>query len=412
MYAVLLLVALLLAPTLAHAQDQDPTPISISGQLRIRSEVDDRGITFDETVLAHLLRTRLKATARPVPQWTIVVEIQDARFLGSGDPALARGTTDVSADGLDMKQAFAQVERPLDLPATLRLGRQEFSFANERLIGAFGWSNTGRSFDGGRGTVNIGDSFTLDLFASRLSAPNAGPTSSQNLYGLWGAWKNGDVGVDLYAMRDDNTRPIVAGSDSGKSLLMRNTIGVNLGANVGPIKALFEVAGQNGDAGIGDSVPRKRLKAFLVSGTIIIAADERSGTKITLLATLLSGDGSAGDTLNETFNTLFATNHKFYGSMDYFPALSGDAGLVDLGGGISTMLFANMWASLDGHLFSAQRRSSDPFGTEVDATVTWKGKRGLELSGGASLFMPGELLRARLGDDARFWGYLSGQWTF
>lgn len=412
MFALILLVALLLAPLAAHAQDPAPPPVSLSGQVRLRSELDDRGLTFDETVLAHLLRTRLRATAHPGPLLTIVVEVQDSRFLGSGDPALARGTTDVTADGLDMKQAFVQIERPLDLAATLRLGRQELSFANERLIGAFGWSNTGRSFDAARGTLNVGDDIRLDLFAARLSAPAAGPTMSQNLYGIWGAWKVGGVSVDLIALHDDNTRPIVAGSDSNKSLLARNTFGFNIASDVGPVNVLVEAIGQNGYGGVSDSLARKDLKAYLVSGTFAIAVDAGSGTKVVILGTVLSGDGSANDTINETFNTLFATNHKFYGSMDYFPSLSADAGLVDLGVGVATNLFRNTRVSLDGHVFRAQRRSTDPFGTEVDGTIVWKGAAGFELSGGASLFMPGEQLKARLGDAARFWAFMSGQWNF
>lgn len=76
------------------------------------------------------------------------------------------------------------------------------------------------------------------------------------------------------------------------------------------------------------------------------------------------------------------------------------------------MLVENMAASLEGHMFGPQRGSSDPYGTEMDLAVTWKGKGGMELSGGMSLFMPGDLLESRLGNSTRFWGYLSGQWTF
>src|SRR5687768_10819217 len=98
---------LLFSPLLLCAQEGEK--VTVTGQLRLRSELDDRGLTTDETVLAHLLRSRLRVTARPVVWATILAELQDSRHLGAGDPASGQGTTDVHAEGLDMRQAFAQI---------------------------------------------------------------------------------------------------------------------------------------------------------------------------------------------------------------------------------------------------------------------------------------------------------------
>lgn len=393
------------------AQENTPIPISISGQLRLRSELDDKGLTQDESTLAHLLRTRLRVTARPMQGVALVAEIQDSRHFGSGDPDAARGTTDASADALDMRQAFVQIDTLLHLPVDLRVGRQEMLFNNERLIGSSNWNNTGRSFDAARGTLKAGD-LIIDLFGSRLAAPSPSPTASQNLYGLWGTYRPSRMlRTELYGLLDNNTTEITRGADSGQSLLSRYTAGLYVKGSVDLIDVEIEGIGQTGRIGTSDSAPRRDVRAFLASTIIGVTLIEESNTRLQGLITLLSGDGSSGDTVNETFNTLFGTNHKFYGVMDFFPILSGNLGLVDMSGGIATTPIKGLRIALDGHRFGPQRGGGDgSFGTEIDLQIWWSGVSRFELSGGASTFLPGELARPRVGDAARFWVFIAGQW--
>lgn len=106
----------------------------ICGQVRVRSELDGRRMFSDEAVLAHLIRSRIRATARPAAGITVLAEVQDSRYWGQSDPVQGRGTTDASADVLDMHQAWAQCDSIFGMPIVLRVGRQEMSFANERLL--------------------------------------------------------------------------------------------------------------------------------------------------------------------------------------------------------------------------------------------------------------------------------------
>lgn len=407
---ILILLPLVLSG-LAAQETAGTQPITLSGQLRARTEFDDKGLTQDESTLMHLLRTRFRATARPIEGVTVVVELQDARFLGSGNTALGRGTTDAAADGLDMRLAFAQIERILGTPVDLRLGRQELAFNNERLIGVSNWANTGRSFDAARATLRS-DQFNLDLFGSRLTAPNASPTASENLYGVWGTYTPAKtLQAELYGLRDDNTTEIIAGADSGESLLARYTAGLYVKGSVDMIDFELEGIGQTGATSSSDTTPRRDIRAFLGSAVVGVTIMEESKTRVQGLITVLSGDGSLGDTINETFNTLFGTNHKFYGVMDYFPPLSGNLGLVDMSAGISTNLIKGLRLALDGHLFGPQRGGGgENFGTEIDLQVWWRGVNRFELSGGASTFLPGELAKSRLGEDPRFWVWIAGQW--
>jgi hypothetical protein len=400
--------ALLFLPFALRAQ------VAVQGQVRERSELDNRGIIDSTTVLVHLLRSRIRVTANPTDWVTVVAEVQDSRFLGSGNPALGRGTTDVTADGLDMLQAWGQIDRPLDLPIKLRLGRQQMAFANDRLVGVSNWSNTGRAFDGLR-LMAGSDSMSVDAWAMRLSAPTAGPTASQNFYGVWGNVKPiAGLGVDLFAMRDDNTSPILRGEDSSLSVLERYTFGSFVNLSIGPLDVAVEGAGQTGSSAASDTVARREIGAFLASGQLSFLLLPDSRTRVIALASVLSGDGSARDDRNETFNTLFGTNHRVYGTIDYLPELSGNFGVVDFSGQISSAPVKGVRLLLEGHLFQPQRGGGgEKFGTEIDLTTWYRPAPAFELSGGGAIFMPGKLLETRLGGtDMRSWAYVAGQWDF
>src|SRR5690349_2064794 len=116
---VLLLLALCSPLSLlAQGSNQSETPpIKLSGQFRMRSELDNRGVIDTTTsIFVNLIRTRLKATARPLSWLTVVAEVQDSRHFGSGNPAQGRGTQDVSADALDMRQAYGQIDSVFGTP--------------------------------------------------------------------------------------------------------------------------------------------------------------------------------------------------------------------------------------------------------------------------------------------------------
>jgi hypothetical protein len=415
---LLLLAAMLVAVPLA-AQDSSRTGsadsarvVTIGVQVRVRSEIDHRGVLADDGVLVHLLRSRLRATARPLAGITAVVEIQDARYWGQSNPALGRGTSDADADQLDMHQAWAAIDSVGGVPVSLRVGRQEMSFANERLIGVSNWSNTGRAFDAARATLRF-DRASVDLFAARLTAPNPGPIASQNLYGLWGAWKPSSVlAVDLFGLRDDNTTHVRRGEDTGHAVLERYTAGTWLRASAGIVDVELEGALQAGRAATTDSSARKTIGAFMASATLAATVDSATRARLFGLVTALSGDGSTDDDRTENFNTLFGTNHRVYGQMDIVPETTGGtAGLVDVAIGASAVPVKGLRLLLEVHRLAPQR-GAGTFGAELDLIGSWRASPALEVSGGGGVFRPGRLLESRFGTDLLYWAYLMAQLDF
>ena len=77
---------------------------TVTGQIRNRMEWSDLDFTSGDGDVAELLRSRLRVTARPQKETTIVVEVQDARQWGE-----EAGTLDGSAGQLDIvRKALAR----------------------------------------------------------------------------------------------------------------------------------------------------------------------------------------------------------------------------------------------------------------------------------------------------------------
>ena len=383
----------------------------ISGQVRVRSELDGRRMFSDEAVLAHLIRSRIRATVRPAAGITVLAEVQDSRYWGQSDPVQGRGTTDASADALDMHQAWAQCDSIFGTPIVLRVGRQEMSFANERLVSVSNWSNRGRTFDAARATW-LGDGFNVDVFGSRTSAPSERSETSQNFYGLWAAWRpDAALAIDVYGLRDDDTRELQRGVDSGLSALARYTAGAYARMSLDPVDAEIEGALQRGALAQNDSVARNSVEAFMASATIGVTLDRTSKTRAYVLATVISGDGSSDDGRVESFNLLFGTKHRYYGLMDVVPVF-GSHGLVDLSAGLSSTPLKSLRLLFETHLMKPQRGGERSYGTEIDATMYWRSTPALEVSGGGGVFLSGDALADAVSDKIAYWLYLAGQFDF
>jgi hypothetical protein len=72
---------------------------------------------------------------------------------------------------------------------SLRAGRQDLNFGEQRLLGNFNWINVGRSFDAVRLTLKH-NRYWLDAFAASVVIPTSTgfdrPWTGTNLHGLYG----------------------------------------------------------------------------------------------------------------------------------------------------------------------------------------------------------------------------------
>ena len=403
-------------------RNEDPpatpgTPFAFSGQIRHRSEIDGKAVYPDaEALRVHLLRTRIGLSFQPLDEVQAFVQIQDARTFGSEDPTLGRGTLDGKADALDFHQAYFAVSSLFGAPLSLKIGRQELAYGNQRLIGSVGWSNIGRTFDAATASYSTPWA-SLDFFSAKLvDTPTR--SSSQNLHGLYGTFDLGKLHrADGFILIDNNTEKLQLGAEAGKPKLVRYTIGTYLRGT----KALFdyevEAIYQAGKTALTDSLARASIGAYLISGSLGYTFNTQKNLHLRVLYTRLSGDNNTEDATARTFNTLFATNHKFYGYLDYFPKTFSAYGLqniaLSLGYSPTPALALNLALhhfSLDQPALLANDASlameAQTLGEEIDVTAKVKYNQHFSFVTGASLFLADPLMERTLGKATGYKVYL------
>jgi len=384
------------SPSAAPDSSATPWPqVRFDGQLRLRGEADGRTAGSDPD-FATLSRIRVGVEA-DLHEWIAVyVQLQDARAWGSETNTLSDG----SADALDLHQGYADLGSG---PAfTARLGRQVVSLADERLVGSVDWTNTGRSFDGARLAGESGGvSWTAfwmtiaerdSLLTTGLDPQlNQGENDDGWLIGGFASHRFGDVTAELTALFD---RDAATDESYTANLRLHGRTGI----------ALYEAAGAY-QFGPDRSAWFASARAGMALGDATVAAQ----------LDVLSGDDEVDDGEIHAFRTLYATNHRFYGYMDYFtaPGLQLDgAGLIDGMVRASWSPAADRSLRADLHRFSTtrERAGKRALGTELDVVGTWSPAAPANLQIGVGVFVPEDLATSLIpafqeGDDTTWWGF-------
>ena len=396
----------MLGATPAVYAQADPTQLKLSGEVRVRAEYDRRtsGTAADA---ATLLRTRLGVLATLDSSTRAFIQLSDSRVFGEE----ANTLTDASANQFDLHQAY--LEGTLLRSLSLRVGRQELAFADERLVGAVDWANVSRAFDGLRATWTRA-AWTLDAFATIFEErdatvptgidprKNQGKDADRTFFGLWLTSRS----IELFAIGDRHARAAaLTGVD-------RFTGGATARQGFGRWTVNGMAALQVGRQSVVGGA-RQDIAAYLASAVLSYAGKGRSQTTLSAQADYLSGDASPADARYTAFNTLYATNHAFYGSMDLFlnlPEDTGALGLVDLILRLSVR--REPWIMrADLHQFELARSASTgerAIGQELDLNAKRAvGKFGVQL--GYSVFNPSAAARSTevaLGRDVLHWAFL------
>lgn len=392
--------------------------LKITGQIRHRSEMHERfDVGASDIPRFHLLRTRLNVSFQPVDDILAFVQIQDSRLFGGQDPTLARGTLDGSADALDFHQAFFKVTDVFDTNFSLKVGRQELSYGNQRLIGAVGWHNVGRTFDAA--VLSYEDKHrSVHVFTSQLVGTTALPTS-QNLHGIYSTfhyfWTHH---AEIFALIDNNRVELTTGPDMGNDRLHRYTFGGTLFGKQGAADYRIEVANQRGDIALTDSTARASIDAYLFSSELGFKLYAPANLRSSVMYTRLSGDSTPGDNTVNSFNTLFATNHKFYGFLDYYPRSYNTNGLQNVAFRLSGNAGDRLKVNADFHYFRLVEPAplgedmASTLGKEVDLTFAFKYNSNFSIGSGVSFYMADQLMENIIGDSSAWWFYLTTQVNF
>jgi len=375
--------------------------LKFSFQIRPRFEIDNKDFksstnpnTFTQ------LRTRLGLSFKPLKTLSGFVQIQDSRTFGEEQSTLS------NSKNLDVHQAYFVINDIFNLPVDIKIGRMELSYGSERFIGPVGWSNIGRSFDGG--LIAFKDkSFKAELFAIReFEKFNPSDSLDQNIYGLF---------TDLYLSGSYKIQPFIIWQRiNPTSYLDRATAGFYVKGELGKFQHEIDFGYQFGKAFISNRKQDVNAFTFSINGNYTFKRNCKP--TIGVQFDYASGDDNLTDNNYKAFTSLYPTGHKFYGYMDYFVNLQNDTyglGIMDLIGKFYFMPLDGLAIHFNYHLFKSAKdyklisnKTTNDFGSELDLLINYKYNQHVNFEGGASLFFPGEIFKEKKGKDTSTWFYL------
>jgi len=291
---------------------------------------------------------------------------------------------------------------------SLKVGRFQMKYGNQRMVSDLAWSNFGRAWDGV--TYRYAEEgFSTDVFWTQpVESMGIAVGSEQAFGGVYLEFEPNDmVDVDLYTFFR---------RDRGLSGLGNNdmTFGGIVEGNMTESSTFsVEAAAQSGTRGTLDA------------GGLAIAAradmEVAKGIKLGIGYELASGDGNAADGKDDAFRPLFDFGHAYHGTQDLFIW----SNLQDIVFRSSFALDGNWSLNGDVHIFSmddvaggipsftggpfTQVPGEDALGTELDVSVRGQVAGGIDVWAGISYFAAGDAIAS---NDDQLWAFLQGEFFF
>ena len=213
----------------------------------------------------------------------------------------------------DLRTAFADVGAATG-PVTIRAGRQELVYGEQRLVGHVSWLNAARTFDGVKATFRT-KAFSADVFATsvvRILDGEFDKSGSGNRFaGVYGTTTKliPQASVEPYVLfkRDVSLRA----EAGGLGTLNETTTGVRI---AGKLPARFdygvEMALQRGSLGTDD------ISAWASHWQLRETFPGRTAVRLTGEYNFASGDEDPADNVRGTFDQLYPTPHDKTGLAD------------------------------------------------------------------------------------------------
>ena len=405
---------------------------SFGGQLRERVELWDDFLfgatgSADQDDVYLLSRIRAHMDLHLTDIFRVFVEAKSAL---ATDRDLPGGTRPTDVDSLDLQNAFGDVRLGLaeDDAFTIRGGRHELLFGDERLVGPVDWSNTRRTFDGISMIADIGGWRFTGFYTAPVEIQKHNFNEADEDQQFWGFHAAGEGifgpdmggGLDFYWLgleRENQVFNLDAGEED------RHTVGMRFYGLIPDTMVDYEIEGayQFGDVSGAD------ISAFMVTAEAGVALPGAPAElRLEGGFDYASGDDEPGDGDVETFNQLFPTGHKHLGYADVI----GRQNIVDFRGRATLVPVGELKATIDTHYFllasdddalydasgnivrAGGLDGSNEVGWELDLTLAHPIGRHLVASGGYSHFFAGEMIEDTGPDDDIDFAYLALEYTF
>lgn len=304
---------------------------------------------------------------------------------------------------------------------SFKLGRQELVYDDQRLFGNVDWVQQARAHDAAV--------FKFQQKGTTLHVGGAFNQASEGFFGTYYALNNYKALAFLWLHQkffEDKFKmsfyAVTDGFNADTSLhknkvYFRGTVGPMFNVNTKGVKANVTFFTQ-----FGEDTYHRDILAFFTSAYV-----EYTVKKLVALGIgydFVSGNDASNisNQRNNTFSTLYATNHKFYGNMDYFQNLPKDTkggGLHDAYFKFKAMPNAKGSVGFDAHYFLLANKVKDPLapgqylklplGFELDVYGSYKPIEYIELTAGYSTLVADPSMEVLKGGNRKQfagWGFI------
>jgi hypothetical protein len=359
--------------------------VTLSGQYRLRGEyrsnptfaADEPSQTF------YGQRVRLTANAKATDDTSVKITLQDTRTWGATDR-----TTDNGDNTIDLHESYLNVDKLLGTPVTLKVGRQELVYGDQRLLGAINWSNNGQSFDALK-VIYGQEMFNLDVFTAKLVENTTG-SDDTDLYGAYATLKNiPNNTLDLYVLNERNNA-------TGMNIY---AIGARLKGAVAGVDYSLEVPFETGENSA--TVDRS---GFAFAGTVSYLIPNTPKLRVGAEVDYGSGDDGSDPASDDSFYGFYPTNHDKFGYSDVVTSWSNLTAFS-----LNASAEPNDKLKVYGAYWSFTKTESaagadDSIGSEIDLTATYKVNSAVTAELGYARFFVGDATAVN-GED-QDWAYL------
>jgi hypothetical protein len=385
-----------------HAQS-----VNISAEIRPRYEFRHGYKTLipDDAKPANYVSQRTRLNAYFANEtFKAYVSLQDVRVWGDVNQLNVK-----DINGFGVHEAWGEI-RLCDL-LSLKVGRQEVSYDDQRMFGAVGWAQQARSHDAALLKFFFNDKHKMEVGLGynamqaslyRVDYTNRNYKAIQWLH-YHGTFDNSGLSV-LFL-----NNGIAYDADPDPSIFdekisYSQTIGARYNIGIKKVKAdaaFYYQGGKNG--------ANKGLNAtyFSVNVSVQLTKVFNLGLGTEFLSGTSTVDQKQADQTDHSFSPFYGTNHKFNGFMDYFFVgnYSGQNGLVDLY--LPLMFKVKKWNfGIRPHYFIAAatvstldqdnqstRDYSNGLGTEIDIVAKYTISPNINIAGGYSQMFATETMQ-------------------
>ena len=277
-------------------------------------------------------------------------------------------------NGLAIQQAWASLF--LSPQFSLKLGRQEISYDDERIFGSVGWAQQARSHDALLAILNPNDKHQLEIgFALNAEAETLFEVpyrlnNYKTFQYLWYHTSFTHAGLSILALNNGMSYE----ENSAQKTVYNQTLGMHFTFFKNKLKGDTSFYFQGGKIG------NQSLSAYNFGANFYYAVAQKFTAGLGI--EYLSGtDMNTTSTKLKSFTPWYGTNHKFNGWMDYFYVgnHNNSVGLLDINATL-TYRKNKFSATLNPHIFSAaavvvdetNTKMNKALGTEWDLVMQYK----------------------------------------